>query len=79
MPADERLRGGHVEEEISIARLGFSFCYPSVADKALDGDGGKRVIRRRRVRRIKGAGARARVVGLVDDVQCRRRRCPRRS
>ena len=57
MPADERLRGGHVEEEISIARLGFSFCYPSVADKALDGDGGKRVIRRRRVRRIKGAGA----------------------
>ena len=53
MPVDGMSRGGHVEEEISTAKLGFSFCYPSVADKTLDGDDGARVIRKR-VRRIKG-------------------------
>ena len=80
MPVDGNLRRRHVEEEILTAKLiCFSFRYPNVADRTLDGDGVERAIRRRRVRRIKGAGARARVVGLVDDVQCRRRRCPRRS
>ena len=53
MPVDGMSRGGHVEEDISTAKLGFSFCYPSVADKTLDGDDGARVIRKR-VRRIKG-------------------------
>ena len=75
MPGDGSLRGGHVED-ISTARLGFSFCYPSVADKTLDGDGGDRVIRRRRVRRMKGAGGRAGVIGLENEVQRRRGRCP---
>ena len=46
MPVAGSLRG-HVEEEISTMRLGFSFCF---ADKTLDGDDGKRVIRRRRSR-----------------------------
>ena len=78
MPGDGSLRGGHVED-ISTARLGFSFCYPSVADKTLDGDGGERVIRKRRARNIKGVGGRACVVGLGDEVQRRCRRCSLRS
>ena len=48
--------------------MGFSFCCPSVADKTLDVDSGKRVIKRRRMKRIKGGGGRARVVGLGDEV-----------
>ena len=67
MPVDGSLRGGHVEDDISTARLGFPFCCPSVGDKTLDGDGGKRAIRRRRARRIKGAGGIARVVGGTEE------------
>jgi len=76
LPLDGILRRLHIEEGISTARLGFCYCYPSVADKTLDGDGGDRVIRRRRVRRMKGAGGRAGVIGLGNEVQRRRGRCP---
>ena len=47
MPVDWSLRGGKVEEEISTVRLGISFRF---GDTTLKGDGGERVIRRRRAR-----------------------------
>ena len=81
MPVDGSLRGGHVEQDIYPARLGFSFCFltvPTDADKTLDEDVGGRVIRRR-VRRIHGADGRAGVVGLGDEVRRHLRRCPLRS
>ena len=53
MPVDGSLRDGHVQEEISTVRLEFSFCF---ADETLDGDDGKRVIRRRRSRSTRGVG-----------------------
>ena len=68
------LHGGHVEEDISVEKLGFPSCYPSVADETLAGDGGRRV-RRRRVMSMKEVGGRERVVGSGDEVQGRRRRC----
>ena len=58
------------------AKFGFLFC---LADETLDGDGDERVIWRRRVRRRRGDGGRARVVGLGHQDQRRRRRCPLRS
>ena len=73
---DGSLREGHVEEEISTVRLQFSFCF---TDKTMKGDGGERVTRRRIVRSTKGVGGRARVVGLGDEVQRRRRCCSLRS
>ena len=69
--------GDQVVESLT-AKSVFSFSNPSVAEKTLDGDGGIRVIRRR-VTSIKEAGESARVVGLGDKVQRRRRRCLLRS
>ena len=75
MPVDRSLRGGHVEEEISTVWLGFSLCF---ADKTRNGDGGKRVTRRR-TRSTRGVGGGAQVIGLGNEVQRRCRRCPLRS
>ena len=79
MPVDDGgIREGQVGES-STATLVFSFCYPSVADKTLGGDGDEQVIRRRRLRRSKGADGRARVVDLGQADQRRRSRSPLRQ
>ena len=79
LPVDDSSFRGDQVEGILTVKSRFSFCNPSIAEKTLDRDGGKRVVRRRRVKRIKEAGRRARVVGLGDEVQRHRRRCPLRS
>ena len=79
LPVDAGGFRGDQVQEILTAKSGFSFCNPSFAEETLDGDGGKRVNRRRRMKRIKEAGGRTLVVGLGDEVQRRRRRCPLRS
>ena len=73
LPVDDSSFSGDQVEEILTAKLGFSFCF---TDKTLDGDGGERVISRRRVRRMKGACGRAGVIGLGNEVPRRRGRCP---
>ena len=78
MPVDGSWRRGHVGKEISTARLGVSFRYPSLADKTRDVDGGERVIKERIARTVKETGGRASVVGLGEQVRRRRRRCPLR-
>ena len=72
LPVDDIGFRGCQLDEILTAKLGFCFCF---ADKTLDGGGGERVIRRR-VRPTTGVGEGARVIGLGNEVQRRRMRCP---
>ena len=66
MPVDDGGFRGYQVEEIWTAKVGFSLRFK---DKTLEGNGGERVIGRRRVRRSKGVGGGARVIGLGKEDQ----------
>ena len=66
MPADGgSLRRGHAEE-LSTKKLGLYFRRQSCRQSKMEGDGSVRVIRRRRVRGVKEAQGRERVVGFGE-------------